>query len=66
MIFSSHEQMSGLNRRAYSNQLNKWWKEFYGLDDFMVALYVWPNHADDGIYSDHGFLDTLEIPLGPP
>ncbi len=37
-----------------------------GLDDFKVALYVCPNHADDGIYSDHGYLETSEIPLGPP
>ncbi len=39
---------------------------YYGLDDFEVALCVCPNHTDDGIYSDHGYLDTLEIPLGPP
>ncbi len=31
-----------------------------------AALYVYPNRTDDGIYSDHGYLDTLEIPLGPP
>ena len=36
------------------------------LDDFKVALYVCQNHADDEIYSDHGYLDTLEIPLAPP
>ena len=37
-----------------------------GLIDFKVALYVYPIRTDDGIYSDHGYLDTLEIPLGPP
>ena len=37
-----------------------------GLDDFEAALYVYPNHTDGGIYSDHGYLETLEIPLGPP
>ncbi len=30
------------------------------LDDFKLALYVCPNHTDDGIYSDHGYLDTLD------
>ncbi len=24
--------------------------------DFKVAQYVCPNHTDDGIYSDHGYL----------
>ena len=28
--------------------------------------YVYPNRTDDGIHSDHGYLHTLEIPLGPP
>ncbi len=37
-----------------------------GLDDFKVALYLCPNHTDHSIYSDHGYLDTLEIPLAPP
>ncbi len=50
--------MSGLNGRVYSNS--------NGLDDFKVALYVCQNHTDDGIYSDHGYLDIMEIPLGPP
>ncbi len=27
---------------------------------------VCPNHRDDGIYLDHDYLDTLEIPLGQP
>ncbi len=30
-----------------------------------VALYVCPSHTDDGIYSDHDYLETLEIPLAP-
>ncbi len=30
-----------------------------GLNDFKVALYVYPIHTDDGIYSDHGYLDTF-------
>ncbi len=34
--------------------------------DFKAALYVYPNRTDDVIYSDHGYLDTLEIPLVPP
>ncbi len=25
-----------------------------------------PNHTDDGIHSDHGYLDTCNNPLGPP
>ncbi len=31
-----------------------------------AALYACPNHTDDGIYADHGYLDTLDNPLGPP
>ncbi len=31
-----------------------------------AAIYACPNHTDDGIYSYHGYLDTLDIPLGPP
>ena len=46
--------------------IHKWWKVSNGLDDFKVALYICPNHIDDGIYSDHGYLDTLDNPLGPP
>ncbi len=42
------------------------WEVSNGLDDCKVALYVCPNHTDDGIYSDHGYLDTLDNPLGPP
>ena len=30
------------------------------------ALYVCPNHTDYGIYSDNGYLDILDNPLGPP
>ncbi len=30
------------------------------------AIYACPNHTDDGIYSDHGYLDTLDNPLGQP
>ena len=26
----------------------------------------YPIDTDDGIYSDHGYLETLEIPLGLP
>ncbi len=37
-----------------------------GLDDLKAAIYACPNHTDDGIYSDHGYLDTLDNPLGPP
>ncbi len=47
-------------------QFYKWRKVSNGLDDFKAALYVDPNRTDDGIYSDHGYLDILEIPLGPP
>ncbi len=31
-----------------------------------VRTYVCPNHTDDGIHSDHGYLDTCDNPLGPP
>ena len=44
-------------------QLERSCKLFNGLDDFKVALYVWPNHMDDDIHSDHSYLDTLGIPL---
>ncbi len=37
-----------------------------GLDDLKAAIYACPNHTEDGIYSDHGYLDTLDNPLGPP
>ncbi len=26
----------------------------------------WPNHTDDGIYLNPGYLDTLDNPIGPP
>ena len=32
---------------------------------FKAALYACPNHTDDGIHSDHGYLETWEIPGGP-
>ncbi len=32
----------------------------------MVTLHVCLNHTDDGIHSDHDYLDTWEIPGGPP
>ncbi len=40
-----------------------WSVWFNGLDDLKVALYVFPNHMDDDIHSDHSYLDTLGIPL---
>ncbi len=30
------------------------------------SLYAYPNHTDDGIRSDHGYLETWEICGGPP
>ncbi len=30
------------------------------------SIYAYPNHTDDGIHSDHGYLDTWDNPLGPP
>ncbi len=36
------------------------------LGSHKVALYVCPNHMDDYIHSDHGYLDTWNNPLGPP
>ena len=33
---------------------------------YRAAIYACPNHTDDGIHSDHGYLDTLDNPLGPP
>ncbi len=41
---------SGLNVRTY------------GLNDLKAAIYACPNHTDDDIYSDQGYLD----PVGPP
>ncbi len=41
-------------------------------DNFKVILtpsmikYACPNHTDDGIHSDHGYLDICNNPLGPP
>ncbi len=35
------------------------------LDDLWAAIYDCPNHTDDGIHSDHGYLDTYDNPLGP-
>ncbi len=29
------------------------------------GLYACPNHTDDDIHLDHGYLDTLDNPLGP-
>ncbi len=43
--------MSGLNGRVY---------------DFKVTLHVCTTYTDDGIYSDHGYLDAMEILLVPP
>ncbi len=45
--------------------------EYYRLCDLSRhirrdKIYAWTNHTDDGIYSDHGYLDTLDNPLGPP
>ncbi len=31
-----------------------------------AAIYAFPNHTDDGVHSDHGYLDTCDNPLGPP
>ncbi len=33
-----------------------------GLDDLKAAIYACPNHTDDGIHSDHGYLDTCDNP----
>ncbi len=49
---------SGLNVRTYSKS--------NGLVDLKAAIYACPNHTDDGIHSDHGYLDTCNNPLGPP
>ncbi len=37
-----------------------------GLDHLKAAIYACPNHTDDGIHSEHGYLDTCDNPLGPP
>ena len=37
-----------------------------GLDDLKDAIYACPNHTDDSIHSDHGYLDTCNNPLAPP
>ena len=31
-----------------------------------LALYACPNNTNDVIHSDHGYLETWEIPGGPP
>ncbi len=48
---------SGLNVGTYSK-----WKLSNGLDGLKAALYACPNHTDDEIHSDHGYLETWEIP----
>ena len=35
-------------------------------DLLKAAIYACPNHTDDSIHSDHGYLDILDNPLGPP
>ncbi len=35
-------------------------------NDIKVAIYAYLNQTDDGIHSDHGYLDTWDIPAGPP
>ncbi len=37
-----------------------------GVDHLKAAICACPNHTDDGIHSDHGYLDTCHNPLGPP
>ncbi len=51
---------SGLNVRTYSKLI------FRLLDHLKATIYACPNHTDDGIHSDHGYLDTCDNPLGPP
>ncbi len=46
---------SSLNVRTYSKSIKA-----------AIHVYACPNHTDDGVYSDHGYLDTLDNPLGPP
>ncbi len=36
-------------------QLERSCKLFNGLDDFKVACYVFPNHTDHAIHSDHSY-----------
>ncbi len=41
---------------------------FFGVkvNTVKAAIYACSNHADDGIHSDPGYLDTCDNPLGPP
>ncbi len=41
-------------------------QESNSLDDLRAAIYACPNHTDDGVHVDHGYLDTLDNPIGPP
>ncbi len=34
-------------------------------DIYDCQTYACPNHKDDDIHSDHGYLDTKENPAGP-
>ncbi len=36
-------------------QLERSCKQFNGLDEFKVARYVFQNHTDHAIHSDHSF-----------
>ena len=31
-----------------------------------ARIYTCPNNTDDGIHLDHGYLETLDNPQGPP
>ncbi len=43
------------------NQLGrKSWKVPNGQDDLKTALYAGPNHTNNVIHSDHGYLDTWD------
>ncbi len=47
-------------------RLLKWQEGEDDPNDLKAALYACPNHTDDGIRSDHGYLETWEIYGGTP
>ncbi len=61
--------VSQSNSRTYKTAPQKTIKSILNartIDDLRASIYACPNHTDDGIHSDHGYLETCDNPLGPP
>ena len=60
VLHRSHGNLFGVKVKTVKLKL------FNGLDDLKAALYACSNNISDVIHSDHGYLETWEIPGGPP